>query len=55
MRTKVLIAGTLALGLLVAGMAIGEAKSGLQKGDATPAFNVTAVNGPDAGKSLCYI
>ena len=55
MRTKVLLAGTLAIGLLALGVAIGAPKSGLDVGDATPAFNVNAVSGPDAGKTLCYI
>lgn len=47
---------------LVAAMILGvtgiagaaELKSGLQPGDAPPAFNVRDVTGPKAGKTLCY-
>jgi len=31
-----------------------EVESGLQPGDAPPAFNVRDVTGPKAGKTLCY-
>ncbi len=48
--------------LLVAALLLGvagfvgaaEIKSGLQPGDAPPAFNVRDVTGPSAGKTLCY-
>lgn len=36
----------------VAGAA--EVQSGLQPGDAPPAFNVRDITGPKAGKTLCY-
>jgi hypothetical protein len=45
----------IALMLGVAGVAgAAEIKSGLQPGDAPPAFNVRDVTGPSAGKTLCY-
>ena len=50
---KNLLAIALMLGVSgVAGAA--ELKSGLQPGDAPPAFNVRDVTGPSAGKTLCY-
>jgi hypothetical protein len=39
-----------AMGVAVAG----DLKSGLQEGDAPPAFNVKDSTGPSEGKSLCY-
>jgi hypothetical protein len=45
----------IALMLSVCGLAVAaELKSGLQPGDAPPAFNVRDVTGPSAGKTLCY-
>ncbi len=41
--------------LATAGLVIaGEVKSGLEEGEAPPAFNVKDVTGPSKGKSLCY-
>ena len=41
--------------LATAGLVIaGEVKSGLEAGEAPPAFNVKDVTGPSKGKSLCY-
>lgn len=50
---KNLLIAALVLG--VSGVATAaELKSGLQPGDAPPAFNVRDVTGPKAGKTLCY-
>jgi len=52
----------LLLSLLAAGSAVwivvagdDEPKSGLPEGETTPVFDVTAVSGPQEGKTLCYI
>lgn len=50
---KHLLAIALMLGVSAAAGAA-EIKSGLQPGDAPPAFNVRDVTGPSAGKTLCY-
>lgn len=48
-----LLAVALLLGVVgIVGAA--ELKSGLQPGDAPPAFNVLDVTGPSAGEKLCY-
>jgi hypothetical protein len=50
---KKFIVAAMILGM--AGLAgAAELKSGLQPGDAPPAFNVRDVTGPKAGKTLCY-
>ena len=46
--------GTLAVCLLMAGVAFAELKSGLPVGDSVPPFNVRDITGPNAGKTLCY-
>ena len=44
------VASAMFAGALIAA----ELKSGLQPGDAPPAYNVKDVTGPSEGKSLCY-
>lgn len=52
---KKFLVAALILGVAGVGAAIAaELESGLQPGDAPPAFNVRDVTGPKAGKTLCY-
>lgn len=50
---KKLLVAALMMGLANVAVAA-ELESGLQPGDAPPAFNVRDVTGPKAGKTLCY-
>jgi hypothetical protein len=47
-------AGALAFAAFVAIADEDKPESGLQPGEALPVYNVMAVAGPEAGRTLCY-
>jgi hypothetical protein len=53
-RMRLVVAGFAALAAGIGSAQAGDVQSGLQPGDAPPAFEVNDITGPARGTSLCY-